>query len=126
MFRDWIRGDLFRDWARSEGVEVSAPLDQLRHARVAIDAEEYLFNLLTATATREPLLPAHAGLPFALQKHVDQDLQNFKQAGISRGSRSVHAGEVRPCTAALSSPFHPRTELNLLATSSMSTSTPST
>ena len=73
----------FRDWARAEALESYASLDQLHSCYVAIDAESYLTTLLTTTATREPLLPALGGLPFALQKHIDDDLANFKQAEIT-------------------------------------------
>ncbi|KAK5133335.1 hypothetical protein LTR08_007860 [Meristemomyces frigidus] len=73
----------FTNWARAEGLESVATLDHFAPCHIAIDAEDYLNNLLTTTATREPLLPALGGLPFALQKHVDEDLASFKQAGIT-------------------------------------------
>ncbi|KAK5117730.1 hypothetical protein LTR85_008705 [Meristemomyces frigidus] len=73
----------FRQWAAAEGLESLGQLDQFRQMRIAIDAEDYLNTLLTTTLTREPLLPALGGLPFALQKHVDGDLAGFKDAGIT-------------------------------------------
>ena len=80
-----LRGDTnmaFRDWTKSENLETHGPLTQFQNTRIAIDAEDYLTTLLTNTQTREPLLPALGGLPFALQKHVDGDLKGFKDAGI--------------------------------------------
>ncbi|KAH9834259.1 xpg i-region protein [Teratosphaeria destructans] len=72
----------FREWAQSEGLTTSGDLDQFRGITVAIDAQDYLDTLLTNSVTREPLLPAHGGLPFALRKHVDADIQGFQDAGI--------------------------------------------
>ncbi|KAK3066399.1 hypothetical protein LTR53_017276, partial [Teratosphaeriaceae sp. CCFEE 6253] len=72
----------FKDWARAEGLEDHANISVLRNCRIAFDAEDYLDNLLTATLSREPLLPALGGLPFALQKHVDDDLRRFHEARI--------------------------------------------
>ncbi|KAK4546310.1 hypothetical protein LTR36_001987 [Oleoguttula mirabilis] len=73
----------FREWAKAESLESVGPLEQFRDTRIAIDAEDYLNALLTTTLTREPLLPALGGLPFALQKHVDEDLAGFRDAGIT-------------------------------------------
>ena len=72
----------FKEWVQSEGLEFSGKIDQFRKSCIAFDAEDYLDTLLTATLSREPLLPALGGLPFALQKHVDDDLQGFRDADI--------------------------------------------
>ncbi|KAK6441843.1 hypothetical protein LTR95_001922 [Oleoguttula sp. CCFEE 5521] len=73
----------FKEWATHDGVTVSGTIDQLRDKRVAIDAEDWLNTLLTAQTTREPLLPALGGLPFALKKHVNEHLEGFRSAGIT-------------------------------------------
>lgn len=73
----------FRDWCRSEDLEHHGPLSQFTGTTIAIDASDYLTTLLTSPATREPLLPALGGLPFALQKHVDADVAGFREAGIT-------------------------------------------
>nr|OQO27427.1 hypothetical protein B0A51_07878 [Rachicladosporium sp. CCFEE 5018] len=73
----------FKEWATHDGVTVSGKIDQLREKRVAIDAEDWLNTLLTAQTTREPLLPALGGLPFALKKHVNEHLEGFRNAGIT-------------------------------------------
>ncbi|KAK5731353.1 hypothetical protein LTR15_001293 [Elasticomyces elasticus] len=72
----------FRHWVAAEQLLSTCELTAFKKSCLAFDAEDYLDNLLTATLTREPLLPALGGLPFALQKHVDEDLQNLKDAGI--------------------------------------------
>lgn len=73
----------FKDWVKAESLESTGSLSQFRDTRLAIDAEDYLTSLLTTTLTREPLLPALGGLPFALQKHVDADVTHFQNAGIT-------------------------------------------
>jgi len=72
----------FVEWAKAEGLETLGGIEQFKGARVAIDAEDYLHSILTNPSTREPLLPALGGLPFALQKNVDDDLKNFAEAGV--------------------------------------------
>jgi hypothetical protein len=71
-----------KDWARNEGLDSVGQLEQFRGTAIGIEAEDYLNSILTNTLTREPLLPALGGLPFALQKHVDEDLANYRDAGI--------------------------------------------
>ncbi|KAK5119019.1 hypothetical protein LTR62_000230 [Meristemomyces frigidus] len=72
----------FKAWVRNEALESTGKLDQFRDTAFGIDADEYLDTLLTNTLTKEPLLPALGGLPFALAKHVDDDLESFTAAGI--------------------------------------------
>lgn len=72
----------FKAWAHAEGLVVPADLAEFRKSKIGIDAEDYLSTRLTDAQTREPLLPALGGLPFALRQHVDSDLENFKKAGI--------------------------------------------
>ena len=72
----------FKDWARNEGLHSFGSLRLLKESTVAIDAEDYLNTLLIQARTREPLLPALGGLPFALEQHIDSDLANFYDADI--------------------------------------------
>jgi hypothetical protein len=72
----------FKEWARSEGMLMSGDVAEFRDATVGFDAEDYLNSLLNNVSTREPLLPALGGLPFALRQHVDRDLSNLEDAGI--------------------------------------------
>ena len=73
----------FKEWAITAGLANSNTIAQLKGRRVAISAEYYLNSLLTTVLTREPLLPALGGHPFALQKHIDADLRSFQEASIS-------------------------------------------
>ncbi|KAI6912685.1 hypothetical protein D0869_08702 [Hortaea werneckii] len=72
----------FKDYITTHNLQTWGSLSEFTGTRLAIDAEDYLHTLLTNPQTREPLLPALGGLPFALQKHVDESLQGFKDAGI--------------------------------------------
>lgn len=67
----------FKDWALSQGFIQKADLDSLRATTIGIDAEDYLYTLLAEQPTREPLLPAIGGAPFALLQHVDRDLDEM-------------------------------------------------
>ena len=73
----------FKDWVRAESLDSHCTIDQFQGAAIAIDGDEYLDTLLTKNLTREPLLPALGGLPFALEKHVDDDLKNFAAYDIT-------------------------------------------
>lgn len=77
------RAQAFRDWATAEQLTITGPIDQLQDKRIVVDAEDFLENILTSQATREPLLPALGGLPFALRKHLDLYLAKFKEANIT-------------------------------------------
>jgi len=77
------RASAFREWANNESLTTTGPIEQLKDKRVVIDAEDFLETILTSQATREPLLPALGGLPFALRKHVDAYLANLKEAQIT-------------------------------------------
>lgn len=74
----------FKEWVKAEGILESFPIDAgCKGREFGIDVEDYLNSLLTNSQTREPLLPALGGLPFALKDHIDKDLYNFRQAGIT-------------------------------------------
>jgi hypothetical protein len=77
------RAQAFREWAIGESLTTSGPVEQLKDKRLIIDAEDFLETILTSQASREPLLPALGGLPFALRKHVDTYISNFKEANIT-------------------------------------------
>jgi len=62
-------------------VELS-PLSDLRGARVAVDAANYLERILTSKHGKEQLLPALGGVPFALKALVLSDLAEFASSGI--------------------------------------------
>ncbi|GAB7363951.1 hypothetical protein MBLNU230_g4513t1 [Neophaeotheca triangularis] len=72
----------FRAWAQHHGIEITGALEEMRGSILGIDAEEFLNSLLTTSLTREPLLPALGGLPFALESHLEIFVHNCRDAGI--------------------------------------------
>jgi hypothetical protein len=73
----------FKEWLKGEGLlHTGNPKEMLGDSTIGFEAEDYLNNILTNITTREPLLPALGGLPFALQHHVDSDLDHLEAAGI--------------------------------------------
>ena len=76
-------GLAFQEWAVSQGLTRTGSFEELRGIELAIDGDDYVDRILTDPVTREPLLPALGGLPFALKKHVDAHLKAFEQYDIS-------------------------------------------
>lgn len=68
------------DWAASH--TLSLPLSSLKGAVIGIDASHYIYQHLHNHSTREPLLIALGGFPFALRNNIEQELQTFKGLGI--------------------------------------------
>ncbi|KAL1966789.1 hypothetical protein VTN77DRAFT_3754 [Rasamsonia byssochlamydoides] len=69
------------DWAA--GRTVSLPLSALKGAVVGIDASHYIYQHLHHHSTREPLLIALGGFPFALKANIERELQTYKNLGIT-------------------------------------------
>lgn len=69
------------DWAASH--TLSLPLSSLKGAVIGIDASHYIYQHLHHHSTREPLLIALGGFPFALRNNIEQELQSFKNLGIA-------------------------------------------
>lgn len=73
----------FKDWLKVEGLVHTGNVKQIfDDTIIGFEAEDYLNSILTNSTTREPLLPALGGSPFALQHHVDSDLDRLEAAGI--------------------------------------------
>lgn len=70
--------EAFREWLRSENLIQTVTLDEFEGATIGFDAEDYINTLLQRESTREPLLPALGGLPFALTDHIDRDLEEIR------------------------------------------------
>lgn len=49
---------------------------------LAIEASFYLDRLLTTPPAKEPLLSALGGLPFALQAHIEQEINSLRSHNI--------------------------------------------
>ncbi|KKA17790.1 hypothetical protein T310_8266, partial [Rasamsonia emersonii CBS 393.64] len=69
------------DWAA--GRTVSLPLSALKGAVVGVDASHYIYQHLHHHSTREPLLIALGGFPFALKANIERELQTYKNLGIT-------------------------------------------
>ena len=65
------------------GRSLSLPLSALKGAVVGIDASHYLSQRLHQSSTREPLLVALGGFPFALKNSIEKELQALKSQDIS-------------------------------------------
>lgn len=61
----------------------SLPLSALKGAVVGIDASHYITQHLLHQSTREPLLIALGGFPFALKNNIERELQVFKNLGLA-------------------------------------------
>ena len=61
----------------------SLPLSALKGAVVGIDASHYITQHLLQQSTREPLLIALGGFPFALKNNIERELQIFKNLGVA-------------------------------------------
>ncbi|WEW61006.1 hypothetical protein PRK78_006495 [Emydomyces testavorans] len=74
-----IRG--FDEWAGSRSQALS--LSALKGAVIGVHASHYLDLHLNHHVTKEPLLIALGGFPFALKSHIERELQALKNAGIT-------------------------------------------
>ncbi|EAW17575.1 MKT1 family protein [Aspergillus fischeri NRRL 181] len=69
------------EWASAR--TQSLPLSALKGAVVGIDASHYISQHLLHHSTREPLLVALGGFPFALKTNIERELQSFKELGVA-------------------------------------------
>lgn len=58
------------------------PLSALKGAVIGIDASHYIAQHLVNQSTREALLGALGGFPFALRTNIEKELQAFKALGV--------------------------------------------
>lgn len=72
----------FNEWASSSQLIETAEFEQLRGRILGIEAEDYIDSMLTSPASKEPLLPALGGLPFAIDSVVEGHLSLLDKAGI--------------------------------------------
>lgn len=68
------------EWA--VGRTQSLPLSALKDAVIGIDASHYINQHLLNQSTREALLGALGGFPFALRANIEKELQIFKNLGV--------------------------------------------
>jgi hypothetical protein len=60
----------------------SLPLSALKDTVLGIDASHYINQHLLNQSTREALLGALGGFPFALRANIEKELQIFKNLGV--------------------------------------------
>ncbi|KAJ5973444.1 hypothetical protein N7481_010654 [Penicillium waksmanii] len=70
----------FDDWV--VGRTQSLPFSALKGAVVGIDASHFIEQHLINVSTREALLGALGGFPFALRSNIEKELQTFKNIGV--------------------------------------------
>lgn len=70
----------FDDWV--VGRTQSLPFSALKGAVVGIDASHFIEQHLINVSTREALLGALGGFPFALRSNIEKELQTFKNLGV--------------------------------------------
>ena len=68
------------EWAATRTQNL--PLSALKGAVVGIDASHYISQHLLQPSTREPLLIALGGFPFALKSNIEKELQAYKDLGV--------------------------------------------
>ncbi|PGH19435.1 hypothetical protein AJ80_03936 [Polytolypa hystricis UAMH7299] len=71
----------FDDWASTRGQTLH--LSALKGSVIGIDATHYLDQHLNHHVTKEPLLIALGGFPFALKANIEKEIQALKALGIS-------------------------------------------
>ncbi|KAF2138869.1 uncharacterized protein K452DRAFT_85496 [Aplosporella prunicola CBS 121167] len=69
------------DWTL--GLTESSKIDELAGCTVAIDAADHLNRLLNDPQWKEPLLPALGGLPFAMKRLIQDDVNRFRSRNIT-------------------------------------------
>ncbi|KAI9820963.1 MAG: hypothetical protein M1832_003435 [Thelocarpon impressellum] len=71
----------FDDWAAARAQ--THPLGGLKDSVIGIEAAHYLQRLLATPPSKEPLLSALGGFPFALKSHIENELDSMQAAGIT-------------------------------------------
>ncbi|THZ81519.1 hypothetical protein D6C84_06508 [Aureobasidium pullulans] len=71
----------FNEWAASAQLGHTDSFVELNDRRLGIEAEDFIANILTTAPTKEPLLPALGGLPFALEEIIIQQVTTLKDHG---------------------------------------------
>ncbi|KAI9850063.1 MAG: hypothetical protein M1838_006143 [Thelocarpon superellum] len=71
----------FDEWASTQ--TQTLPLGALKDTVVGIEASHYLDGLLSNPPSKEPLLSALGGFPFALGSYLENELESIRTAGIT-------------------------------------------
>jgi len=71
----------FNEWAASAQLGHTDSFAELNERRLGIEAEDFIANILTTSPTKEPLLPALGGLPFALEETITNHVGVLRRHG---------------------------------------------
>ncbi|KAG9961067.1 PIN domain-like protein, partial [Aureobasidium melanogenum] len=71
----------FNEWAASAQLGHTDSFAELNERRLGIEAEDFIANILTTSPTKEPLLPALGGLPFALEETITNHVGVLRSYG---------------------------------------------
>lgn len=71
----------FNEWAASAQLDHTDSFAELNERRLGIEAEDFIANILTTSPTKEPLLPALGGLPFALEETITNHVGILRSYG---------------------------------------------
>ncbi|KAG9682924.1 PIN domain-like protein, partial [Aureobasidium melanogenum] len=71
----------FNEWAASAQLGHTDSFAELNERRLGIEAEDFIANILTTSPTKEPLLPALGGLPFALEETITNHVSVLRSYG---------------------------------------------
>ena len=72
----------FEEWAVSAQQITTASFDQLQDRVLAVEAEDFINKILSNAPTKEPLLPALGGIPFAIEAVLESRLSTFQKHNI--------------------------------------------
>jgi hypothetical protein len=71
----------FTEWAAAAQLGHIDSFEELNERRLGIEADDFIANILTTSPTKEPLLPALGGLPFALEEAIAHQISILKKHG---------------------------------------------
>jgi len=72
----------FTEWATSEKLIHSSPLEQLSDRCIAIEAQDFVSKILTDDAIKEPVSAAIGGIPYTLESSITRRIDLYRTAGI--------------------------------------------
>lgn len=72
----------FDEWVSQANIRERSQMKKLAGAQIAIEADHYLERLMNVPPTKEPLLSAIGGLPFALENTVNSHIAAWRAEEI--------------------------------------------
>lgn len=59
------------------------PFTEMQDAKIGVEATSYLQHMIDDVPSHEPLLAALGGEPIALKYHIERELDNWKENGMT-------------------------------------------